>query len=108
MISPNTKSLEIDSSDKTAAMLKALGHPVRLQIIRQLRNLENSCCGDMCDCFPYSQSTISQHLSVLVDVDLVCCKRDGNKSRFSLNPDTFAKLFGNLASLIPDIEKKTN
>ena len=31
-----------------AEMLKALGHPVRWEIIRHLHQHENRCCGDLC------------------------------------------------------------
>ncbi len=71
--------------DQMALMLKALGHPVRLRIVQELANLEHCCCADMCECFTQSQSTISQHLSVLKEAGIVDFEKDANKSCYSLN-----------------------
>ncbi len=68
-----------------ADQLKALGHPARLQIIQRLKALETPCCGEVCDCLPLAQSTVSQHLDVLKKAGLVMSKQVGNRSCFSLN-----------------------
>ncbi len=68
-----------------ADQLKALGHPARLQIIQRLKALETPCCGEVCDCLPLAQSTVSQHLDVLKKAGLVISRQVGNRSCFSLN-----------------------
>jgi len=82
----------IFDAEKLADQLKALGHPVRLQIVQELKCMESCNCGDMCDCFAHSQSTISQHLSVLKDAGILRYKKDGNQSRFSLNHEVLDEL----------------
>ena len=90
---------------EVAGSLKALAHPVRLKMLKELQLSEMPCCGDICDCFPYSQSTVSQHLSVLVDSGLVECRQDGNKTRYSLNHAAYASLIDRLNQLVPISEK---
>lgn len=72
--------------------MKALGHPVRMQIVRQLLEADQRCCGDFCACMPLAQSTISQHLEQLCKAGLVEYSPDGNRSRYSLNRTAFEAL----------------
>ena len=80
------------STNKMAGALKALGHPVRLRLVQELLAHENCNCAELCNCFPQSQSTISQHLSVLKNADIVSFEKNGNKSCFSLNHDALQEL----------------
>ena len=65
------------SDDETAAeRLKALGHPVRLAIVRALAERSRCCCADVCSGLPLAQSTVSQHLKVLKEAGLVSFRRD--------------------------------
>ena len=89
-------------ANKMAEALKALGHPVRLRMVMELKELESCCCADMCECFTQSQSTISQHLSVLKDAGIVNFERDGNKSCFSLNHEVLGEIQTTLNSLFND------
>ena len=92
MSSSKNQNCMCASDDKIADALKALGHPVRLRIVQELKSLESCCCADMCECFPQSQSTISQHLSVLKEAGIVSFEKHGNKSCFSLNHDVLAEI----------------
>jgi ArsR family transcriptional regulator len=74
-----------------AARLKALGHPVRIGIIRQLQQSE-CCCGDLCACLPLAQSTVSQHLDLLRRTGLVELRTEGNRSRYRLNREALQAL----------------
>lgn len=64
----------IDYSQETetlAKFAKALGHPIRLIILKHLS--DQSCCytGDLVEVLPLAQSTISQHLKELKDAGLI-------------------------------------
>ena len=75
------------SDDEAAAeRLKALGHPVRLAIVRALAERSCCCCADVCSRLPLAQSTVSQHLKVLKEAGLVSFRRDGVRSSYVLNP----------------------
>ncbi|MBK6948290.1 MAG: winged helix-turn-helix transcriptional regulator [Haliscomenobacter sp.] len=60
-----------DEEQQIAAFAKALGHPVRIQIVKLLNS--QSCChtGDLTDVIPLAQSTISQHLKALKEAGLI-------------------------------------
>jgi ArsR family transcriptional regulator, arsenate/arsenite/antimonite-responsive transcriptional repressor len=59
-------------TDRIAAMLKAIGHPVRLEILQTLSaGGEDNCCVDFTRNASLAQSTVSQHLRVLKDAGLI-------------------------------------
>jgi len=82
-------SCDFPEYDKTVEMLKALGHPVRLKVIHHLLSQVCCCCGDLCQCFDHSQSTISQHLGVLKDAGVLAANKDGNRMLYSIEPTAF-------------------
>jgi ArsR family transcriptional regulator len=87
-----------------AERLKALGHPVRLAIVRALAE-RSCCCGDVCSRLPLAQSTVSQHLKVLRDAGLISFRRDGVRSSYVLNHAAFAALredLEDIVALLPD------
>ncbi len=62
--------MDIETATEWAAILKALAHPTRLQIVAEL--LEGTkCVTDIQDILPASQANISQHLTVLRNAGLV-------------------------------------
>lgn len=56
---------------KIADVFKALGHPTRLWIVKQLADGEEHCVCDFVDGVGVDFSTISQHLNVLKKVGVV-------------------------------------
>ena len=88
--------------DGLVAQLKALGHPVRMEIIRRLIESERCYCGDFCACMPLAQSTISQHLDLLCKAGLVDYRPDGNRSRYSLNREAFKAMARDMAQMAED------
>ncbi|MGD0609785.1 MAG: metalloregulator ArsR/SmtB family transcription factor [Streptosporangiaceae bacterium] len=52
-------------ADQDVTRLRALAHPVRLGMMRQLAERPETCACDFTDVFSVSQPTISQHLKVL-------------------------------------------
>lgn len=92
--------IEQETADlETARVLAALAHPARLRIIRQLACLDASCCKDIVAGLELAQSTVSQHLKVLVDAGLVQFRQSGQSSRYSIHP----KAFANAATLVSDM-----
>ncbi|PIO46345.1 ArsR/SmtB family transcription factor [Phyllobacterium zundukense] len=85
-----------------ARVLAALAHPARLRIVRQLACFDASCCKDIVAQLDLAQSTVSQHLKILVDAGLVLYRPSGQSSHYSINPEAFAdvaSLVGDLANL---------
>ena len=64
--------------EQKTELLKALSHPLRLQIVHNL--LVGGCRNVRCieSCTGQSQSTISQHLTRLKAAGVVTCERAGN------------------------------
>ena len=93
-----------ESGEALAARLKALAHPARLEIIRQLQQRECCCCGDFCEALELAQSTVSQHLELLRRAGLVEYQTEGTRSRYRLNRAAFqslAEAIGNVAGGSP-------
>jgi ArsR family transcriptional regulator len=90
---------EILQDGDAAERLKALGHPVRLAIVRALAERSCCCCADVCSRLPLAQSTVSQHLKVLKDAGLISFRRDGVRSAYVLNAAAFAALESELQGL---------
>lgn len=78
--------------DGLARDLSALAHPVRLQIIRHLAERDACCNKDVVARVGLAQSTVSQHLKMLVDSGLVLYAQDAQRSRYRLNPERMQAL----------------
>jgi len=90
---PDLRPVQGDAADEElAALTKALGHPVRVQIIRLLTLRESCVCGDIVKELPLAQSTVSQHLKVLKDVGLIRGEIDGPRTCYCLEPRTLRRL----------------
>lgn len=70
----------------------ALAHPARLEILRCLAKQRYCKCKDVVDVLPLAQSTVSQHLKVLVDAGLVKARLGRPASQYSLNTEALAEL----------------
>lgn len=70
---------------------KALGDPIRLEIVNLLAGKEMCVC-DIISSFQVSQPTISHHLRVLKQVDLVNDRKEGKWIYYSLNSEMLASL----------------
>lgn len=90
----------MENVDAAAERLKALGHPVRLAIVRALAEQSTCCCADVCSRLPLAQSTVSQHLKVLKEAGLVSFRRDGVRSSYVLNRAAFADLRSDVDEIV--------
>ena len=80
--------------DDLATVLRALGHPVRLNILRILaeRQQHQCCCTDVMQYLPLAQSTVSQHIKVLLDAGLIERHARGTRNCYSLCGDQLVAL----------------
>ncbi|MGX1497584.1 ArsR/SmtB family transcription factor [Roseibium aggregatum] len=76
---------DLASCEDLAAIFRALGHPARLAIIKQLASRKGACCGEIVSHLPLAQSTVSQHLQVLKDAGLLFCDTRGRNCHYALN-----------------------
>jgi predicted transcriptional regulator len=78
--------LEDPSTRRTAQLIKALGHPVRLSILKLLCERDTCFCGDFTDVLPLAQSTVSQHLKALKESGLITGTSQGVRTCYCLDP----------------------
>lgn len=69
-----------------ADVFRALGHPIRLGIMRRLAAEPETCACDFTEVFGVTQPTISQHLKVLRGAGLVRTRRRGTQICYSVDP----------------------
>ena len=91
-----------------ANALRALGHPVRLSILRILadKRREDCCCTDLTQCLPLAQSTVSQHIKVLLDAGLIERHAKGTRNCYALRADRLAALETNCAGLFSGLTER--
>ena len=84
-------------------MLKALGNPVRLQIMRFVqerpRCIGNDILLHLPDDMARAQSTLSQHLKILRDAGLIEAECDGSATCYAVNRECLGWLREQLADL---------
>lgn len=83
-----------------ASRLSALSHPARLEILSVLAANDCCCCKDVVGRLDLAQSTVSQHLKVLVDAGLVRLTPDGQRSLYAIDRDAVADLSRRFGSLL--------
>ncbi|HTN60287.1 MAG TPA: metalloregulator ArsR/SmtB family transcription factor [Devosia sp.] len=80
--------------DDIAAIMRALGHPVRLNILRILATQQQGqcCCADVTESLPLAQSTVSQHIKVLLDAGLIVRQPRGTRNCYIVQHDRLQAL----------------
>jgi DNA-binding transcriptional ArsR family regulator len=79
-------------SDRLAAMMKALAHPVRLDIVQTLSESGDANCVDFTRHASLAQSTVSEHLRVLKEAGLIKQCGPGPRSGYCINREALVWL----------------
>jgi ArsR family transcriptional regulator len=79
-------------AERMAAVAKALGDPVRLQLVDVLRRHAGKVCVcELVPLFDLTQPTVSHHLKVLRDAGLVGSEREGLWAYYYVVPEALAE-----------------
>lgn len=78
-------------AEQVAEVLKAVAHPVRLQIVELLEARE-MCVGDIVEALGGKQAVTSQHLNMMRDKGVLECRRDGTKVFYRIENKNVIKL----------------
>jgi DNA-binding transcriptional ArsR family regulator len=70
--------------DHAAEMLKAMAHPMRLNIVKLICKKGSCTVSQIQEALDLEQAVVSQHLSILKTKDVLICERDGRNSVYSL------------------------
>jgi len=92
-ISLNPVTGGISETDlELVTLAKALGHPVRMAILRLLRRRGSCICGDIVDELPVAQATVSQHLKVLKEAGFIKGEIDGPRVCYCEDPKALTRI----------------
>jgi ArsR family transcriptional regulator len=86
-------------SDRLAAMLKALSHPVRLEMVQILSDSGEANCVDFTRHAGLAQSTVSEHLKVLKEAGLIKQCGPGPRSGYCIRKDALVWLKQSVVAL---------
>jgi ArsR family transcriptional regulator len=85
--------------DRLAAMLRALSHPVRLEMVRTLADCGDRQCIDLTRDVSLAQSTVSEHLKVLKDAGIIEQCAPGPRSAYCLRKEAMVWLKQSIIAL---------
>jgi len=87
--------VERAAAERIAQLAKALGDPVRLQLVDVLRKHAGKVCVcELVPLFDLSQPTVSHHLKVLRQAGIVGSERQGLWAYYYVIPDALRELAG--------------
>jgi ArsR family transcriptional regulator len=82
-----------EQAERLAAIAKALGDPIRLQLVDVLRQHAGKVCVcELVPLFDLSQPTVSHHLKVLRDAGIVDSERKGLWAYYYVIPSALEEL----------------
>lgn len=87
--------------DSYAKVMKAMSDPKRVKIVDMIS------CGEMCACdileqFDFTQPTLSHHIKMLVNADLINVERRATWHYYSLNEKSISQLANDTIQLTSD------
>ncbi|MGA8805732.1 MAG: metalloregulator ArsR/SmtB family transcription factor [Solirubrobacterales bacterium] len=87
--------IERAQAERMGAIAKALGDPIRMQLVDVLRKHAGKVCVcELVPLFDLSQPTVSHHLKVLREAGIVGSERQGLWAYYYVNPDSLEELSG--------------
>ena len=102
-----TSELSPTFFQQDADLLKAMGHPIRLCILKGLMDVESCNVSYMQACLSIPQSTLSQHLAVLRHAGIIAGERDGLIMNYRMisqrTRDILAVLFSDTATMDSEV-----
>ncbi len=82
----------MDSTEKNIAMFfKALGDPNRIRILKLLRGGETCACR-LLEEMAISQPTLSHHMKILCDAEIVTGRKEGKWIHYSINCEAACRM----------------
>ena len=91
-------------NEELATIAKALGHPVRVRILRLLMDRTSCYCGEIVSELPLAQATVSQHLKVLKDAGLIVGSIDGPRVCYCAHRERLERLGSLVSELVASVK----
>ena len=87
--------IEREQAERMGGVAKALGDPIRMQLVDVLRKHAGKVCVcELVPLFDLSQPTVSHHLKVLREAGIVGSERRGLWAYYYVEPDALKELAG--------------
>jgi ArsR family transcriptional regulator len=91
-----------NNESRLAKMLKALGNPIRFQIMRTLAERQTCITGEIVENTTLAQSTVSQHLKVLREAGLIIGEIEGPATCYCVNPQAVIWMKEQIEGWLPE------
>jgi DNA-binding transcriptional ArsR family regulator len=91
--------------DKTASIFEAIADKTRREILHLLREGPLTA-GEIASQFDMTQPSVSRHLSILKNADLVQVERKGNSLIYSANQESLATCLSEFIHTVCPLKKK--
>ena len=85
-----TLDIDGEAQERLVHMFKALGNPIRFEIMKFLVAHPGCITGDIVDYLPIAQATVSQHLKVLREAGWILGVTEGPARCYCLHRDNIA------------------
>jgi len=92
-----------NTDEGVARKLAALSHPARLALLRCLGAKDACCVKDLVGRVGLAQSTVSQHIKILLAAGLVDYQAERQSSRYSLNREGLGSVLGSLDDIVRQV-----
>ncbi|MEO3855874.1 metalloregulator ArsR/SmtB family transcription factor [Acrocarpospora sp. B8E8] len=89
------------SPSSPTEIFKALGDPIRWEIVRQMAAVDELACSTLEDTLPVSKPTISYHTKILTQAGLVDVRKDGRNYYYTLRRNVLHDLMDDVWALAP-------
>ncbi|TPI41684.1 winged helix-turn-helix transcriptional regulator [Mesorhizobium sp. B3-1-9] len=97
---PESSEIRCSDSHAMALRLAALSHPARIEILKRLSASRCCSCREVVDHLDLAQSTVSQHLKILVEAGLVSFEADRQRSRYAVDHAALEGVSASLTRLV--------
>ncbi|HMA58832.1 MAG TPA: metalloregulator ArsR/SmtB family transcription factor [Halanaerobiales bacterium] len=87
---------DMDEIKEKAKILKAISHPIRLCVVKGLMESEGYNVTKMQSCLDIPQSTLSQHLTKLKDLNIIEGERNGVEIKYYVKNDEVKKIINTI------------
>ena len=85
-----TLDIRGDEQERLVTMFKALGNPIRFEIMKFLVTHPGCITGDIVGYLPIAQATVSQHLKVLRQSGFIMGNVEGTSTSYCLDEENIA------------------
>ncbi len=75
-----------------ALLFKALSDETRLKILTMLGAEEETCACNLLENINITQPTLSYHMKILTECELIFARKDGSWIRYKTNPDKIRQI----------------